>query len=139
MQIPRTFALLVLASLQIFPTVQGSAAGQDQPRAAKRLPGRGKTLVAVGSSWGKNVEAYSKATGHKPQGLKFFVGLNTKGDVDYVRHQIGQVKDVPGGFLAMSIHLDPEFPKPPPPPKPDLSKPWWDGEKDDVIGEMGRA
>ena len=127
-----SFAVLsVVTSLSV-------AGGADGPR-AKLLPPEGKTLVAIGSSWGKNVEAYAKATGHKPQGLKFFAGLNTQGDVDYFRHQVGQVKAVPGGFLAASFNFDPVFPRAPSPPSPEKIRPYWNGDRDAVIEAMGRA
>ena len=94
-------------------------------------------MVAVGSSWEDGISPYTKATGHKPQGIKYFSGFDKGGAVAYFNHQVRN-QAAEGGLLVVEYALDPGVPRRVP-KEADKLRPFLRGEFDGGIEAMGRA
>ena len=130
----RTIGPSILPALLL---ICANSAGQDRRLVGKFTPAKGKTMVAVGSSWEDGISPYTKATGHKPQGIKYFSGFDKGGAVAYFNHQVRN-QAAEGGLLVIEFALDKAFPKE---SAKDADKlgPFLRGEMDEGIEEMGRA
>ncbi len=116
------------------------ALGQGKP-VDQFPPLKGKTLVAVGSVWHNEAEAYTKATGHRPHGHKIWVGLNNAADVSFFGQMADRLpKDDPYRFLAISVSFTPNFPKEGSPGFPDHRADLYsNGSRDEFIRLLGEA
>jgi hypothetical protein len=125
----------VKAFVILIPTLLAlSSYAKGQPH--KFTPPKGKTLVAVGVSWGSNLSGYIKATGQVPQGCRFWCGFGS-GGTNYFWHNARQAPK--NGFLAITFTLDPAFPKNSTRSGPDKLRSFLDESRDQAIDEYGKA